>query len=117
MTNTTAPTLPDYISNRWAGDSHERRARLDDMNYRNRNRWMRVMKAWPAALDKLVAQARANGKHIGPNFTNAKLGIIYSAVMDGTGPGLTYTLDQMVPEDERDIFAPLLREMWNGHKF
>ena len=117
MNTATAPTLPDYISDRWANDTHERRARLDGMNYRNRNRWMRVMKAWPAALDTLTNRARTTGKHIGPGYVNAKLAIIYSAIMDGTGPGLTYVLDQMVPEDERDVFRPLLREMWNGPKF
>ena len=116
MTNTTAPTLPDYISDRWAADAHERRARLDEMNYRNRLRWANVMRAWPAALDTLVARRHAQGLNVGPHFAASRLRTIYSAVMGGTGDHLRYVLAEMVDEGEADIMAPLLRRMWTDYR-
>ena len=116
MSTATAPTLTGYISDRWANDTHERRARLDEVNYRNRLRWANVMQAWPAALSTLVARRRAQGLDVGPHFADSRLRTIYSAVMGGTGEHLRYVLAEMVDEGEVDVMAPLLRRMWSDYR-
>lgn len=117
ITKTTAIT--DFIDAYWSNNRYRVADERAEVHYRNRTRWQNVMPAVVKALPDLWEAS------FGPNWREAQadhpyfeLGVlrkVYTAVMDGTGEGIEYVIDQLFPCEIKHVTRPMLKTMWKSY--
>ena len=116
---TTTTSITDFIDAYWSNDRHRVADERAEVHYRNRTRWQNVMPAvvkalpalWEAAYGPDWREEQADHRY----FELGVLRKVYSAVMDGTGEGVEYVIDQLFPHEIAHITRPMLKTMWKSY--
>lgn len=116
---TANTSITDFIDAYWANDRDRVAEERAAVHYRNRTRWQNVMPAvvkalpdlWEASYGPQWREEQADHRY----FELGVLRKVYTAVMDGTGEGIDYVIDQLFPREIAHVTRPMLKTMWKSY--
>ena len=119
ITATETTTIDEFIAARWSNDPSTAAAYREMLHYRNRLRWANVMPAVVAAMPALwehrFGPEWATFRERFPYFELAQMEKVFAAVLDGTGRGVDYAIDQLFGPESAHITRPMLSTMWKRY--
>lgn len=117
---TATTSITTFINAYWSNDRIRVAQERAEVHYRNRIRWQNVMPAvvkalpdlWEATFGPEWREAQTDF----PYFELCVLRKVYTAVMDGTGEGVDYAVDQLFPREIAHVTRPMLKTMWKSYR-